>query len=271
MPDERIVVEGKAGITCRRTSSGRVRFEISVNDDEGTPHYLTVVGGLARAEAALAAVAATRASAHRGIDLTFKEALERWLESFPAGTQERRDYEWPVHVHLSPAPWPLADRRDRRVARHRTARRAPGGRLHTVEPSDGARAHAGDDAFRDRARAALRRPALDGRGDSRRRDAPGRDRGRGLHGRRHAPVQGQSGPELTGRSPRAQKHRRGAASATPPRETVGAAPTSSATLANEDAYESPSRHRSEGWSSGRFLEGLLNRPIGGRRGGGGLP
>ena len=102
MPDERIVVEGKAGITCRRTSSGRVRFEISVNDDEGTRHYLTVVGGLARAEAALAAVAATRASAHRGIDLTFKEALERWLESFPAGTQERRDYEWPVHVHLIP-------------------------------------------------------------------------------------------------------------------------------------------------------------------------
>ncbi|MGI9658315.1 MAG: hypothetical protein ACR2OD_05355 [Gaiellaceae bacterium] len=100
--DERIVVEGKAGITCRRTSSGRVRFEISVNDDAGNPQYLTVAGGLARAEAALAALAASRASAHRGIDLTFKEALERWLESFPVGTRERQDYEWPVHVHLIP-------------------------------------------------------------------------------------------------------------------------------------------------------------------------
>ena len=101
-PDERIVVEGKAGITCRRTSNGRVRFEITVDDDEGNPLYLTVVGGLARAEAALAAVADMRASTYRGVDLTFKEALERWLESFPAGTRERRDYEWPVHVHLVP-------------------------------------------------------------------------------------------------------------------------------------------------------------------------
>ena len=100
--DERIVVEGKAGITCRRTSSGRVRFEIAANDDEGSPRYVTVVGGLARAEAALAALSASRSAAQSRVDLTFKEALERWLDTFPAGTQERQDYEWPVHVHLIP-------------------------------------------------------------------------------------------------------------------------------------------------------------------------
>ena len=100
--DERIVVEGKTGITCRRTSSGRVRFEISVNDGEGKPHYMTVVGGLSCAEAALAALAAARASAHRGVDLTFEEALERWLASLPVGTRGRQDYEWPVYVHLIP-------------------------------------------------------------------------------------------------------------------------------------------------------------------------
>ena len=100
--DKRIVVEGKTGITCRRTSSGRVRFEISVTDSEGKPHYLTVVGGLACAEAALAAFAAARASAHRGVDLTFEEALERWLAALPAGTRERQEYEWPVYVHLIP-------------------------------------------------------------------------------------------------------------------------------------------------------------------------
>lgn len=101
-PVERIVVEGKPGITCRRTSSGRVRFEILVDDGEGQPHYLTVVGGLARAEAALAAVASARSSASRAVDLTFGEALERWLETFPEGTPERRMHEWPVHVHLIP-------------------------------------------------------------------------------------------------------------------------------------------------------------------------
>lgn len=100
--DERIVVEGKPGITCRRTSSGRVRFEISVSDDEGNPHYLTIAGGLARAEAALAALSSARQAARSGIDLTFKEAIERWLESHPVGTRERRDYEWPVQVHLIP-------------------------------------------------------------------------------------------------------------------------------------------------------------------------
>jgi hypothetical protein len=79
-----------------------VRFEISVADGEGQPHYLTVVGGLARAEAALAAAASAQVAACQGVDVTFGEALERWLESFPDGTPERRDHEWPVRVHLIP-------------------------------------------------------------------------------------------------------------------------------------------------------------------------
>ncbi len=100
--DERIAVEGRPGITCRRTAAGRVRFEISVSDGEGVPRFLTVAGGLARAEAALAAHAATRLSATNGTDLTFGEALERWLESPSMSTRERQDYEWPVYVHLVP-------------------------------------------------------------------------------------------------------------------------------------------------------------------------
>ena len=49
-----------------------------------------------------AAVASARSTGCHGIDLTFGEALERWLESVPEGTPERRDREWPVHVHLIP-------------------------------------------------------------------------------------------------------------------------------------------------------------------------
>jgi hypothetical protein len=79
-----------------------VRFEISVFGEDGQPHFLTVVGGLARAEAAFAAVASARSTGCHGIDLTFGEALERWLESVPEGTPERRDREWPVHVDLIP-------------------------------------------------------------------------------------------------------------------------------------------------------------------------
>ena len=100
--NERIAVEGRPGITCRRTPGGRVRFEISVSDGEGLPRFLTVIGGLARAEAALAALTAARSSADRTIALTFGEALERWLESPSVNTRERQDDEWPVYVHLVP-------------------------------------------------------------------------------------------------------------------------------------------------------------------------
>jgi hypothetical protein len=100
--NERIAVEGRPGITCRRTPGGRVRFEISVSDGEGLPRFLTVIGGLARAEAALAALAAARSSAETTIALTFGEVLERWLESPSVNTRERQDYEWPVYVHLVP-------------------------------------------------------------------------------------------------------------------------------------------------------------------------
>ena len=100
--NERIAVEGRPGITCRRTPGGRVRFEISVSDGEGLPRFLTVIGGLAHAEAALAALTAARFSADRTIALTFGEALERWLESPSVNTRERQDYEWPVYVHLVP-------------------------------------------------------------------------------------------------------------------------------------------------------------------------
>jgi hypothetical protein len=79
-----------------------VRFEISVSDGEGGPRFLTVAGGLARAEAALAALAAAQSSTTHVIDLTFGEALERWLESPSVDTRERQDYEWPVYVHLVP-------------------------------------------------------------------------------------------------------------------------------------------------------------------------
>lgn len=100
--DERIAVEGRPGITCRRTPGGRVRFEISVSDGEGEPQHLTVAGGLARAEAALAAHAAAQSSVTHTMVLTFGEALERWLESPSINTRERQDYEWPVYVHLVP-------------------------------------------------------------------------------------------------------------------------------------------------------------------------
>jgi hypothetical protein len=98
----RVPVQGRPGIWCRKTPNGRVRFEISYEDAAGGTRWITVAGGLAGAEAALAALERRLSPALGSPDLTFQTVAERWLEGATLSGRVRQAYEWALHVHLFP-------------------------------------------------------------------------------------------------------------------------------------------------------------------------
>ena len=97
----RVPVEGRPGIWCRRTPSGRVRFEVGYEDAAGVQQWITVAGGLAGAEAALASLE-RRLRAPQAPGVTFASVAERWLEAETLSDRVRQAYEWALQVHLLP-------------------------------------------------------------------------------------------------------------------------------------------------------------------------
>lgn len=103
MSDERIAVEGRSGIWRRKTSGGRVRFKIAIDDGTETQRWLTVAGGLARAEAALAALERRRQQVSTDhAQLTIAEVARRLLENTELCPKTHEAYEWALYVHLLP-------------------------------------------------------------------------------------------------------------------------------------------------------------------------
>ena len=103
MSDERIAVEGRPGIWCRKANGGRVRFEVAIGEGTDTQRWLTVAGGLARAEAALAALERQRdAVTTEQAQLTIAEVARRLLETAELSSKTREAYEWALYVHLLP-------------------------------------------------------------------------------------------------------------------------------------------------------------------------
>lgn len=103
MSSDRIAVEGRPGIWCRKTDEGRVRFEVAIEEGTtGTTRWLTVAGGLARAEAALAALERRAAVTSGQPQLTVATMAERWLDEVELSPRTREAYEWALYVHLLP-------------------------------------------------------------------------------------------------------------------------------------------------------------------------